>query len=73
MTPPQTPRSLLNRAIEDRDEAYYRMRELIPELDHAGVDRGALTDRQRAALLDYERLDVLVRRLRAQAGHHDHS
>ena len=73
MSPSQTPRSLLNRAIEDRDEAYHRMRELIPELDHGAVDRGALTDRQRAALLDYERLDVLVRRLRAQAGHHDHS
>jgi hypothetical protein len=59
-------RAQLSRLVTERDEAYTRMRRLIPAMDKEPVDVTELTAAQRSAVSHYERLEATVRELRTR-------
>ncbi len=56
------------RLIAERDEAYARMRRLVPQLNTGRVLPAQLTARQREAVETFDRLDRLTHDARGRSG-----
>lgn len=72
MTASDATSSKLDNLLRARDDAYQRMRQLVPHVDEGPLHREALTEHQQAAVDTYEQLNIEVARARASVHRHGH-
>ena len=72
MTAAEPTPSKLDNLLRTRDEAYQRMRHLVPQADDGPLQRTALTAHQQAAVDAYDQLNTEVARARASLHRHGH-
>ena len=54
----------IHQLLDDRDDAYTRMRDAIPQLDTGTVGRDELSDAQRSRVDEFDWLSATLRTLR---------